>query len=105
MKFFKSAWGYEQTNIDFYVVLKETAKTVTLAEVTKDYKVIDTQNTEVKPDMENAKKVIETYNKDKKAVKAIRRTLKTCFAEPTVKIDGTKYASLYQGNKAVETLR
>lgn len=105
MKFYKAAWGYDQTNIDFYVVVKETAKTVTLVEVEKDYKALDTQNTEVTPNIESAEKAIEAYNNDKKSVKAIRRTIKTCFATPTVKIDGSKYASLYQGNKAVETLR
>ena len=29
-EFFVSQWGYEQTNVDFYKVLKRTAKTVTL---------------------------------------------------------------------------
>ena len=76
MKFFKSAWGFDQTNIDFYVVLKETAKTVTLAEVTKNYKVIDTQNTEVKPDMENEKKLLKHITKIKKLLKQLEEQLK-----------------------------
>lgn len=105
IKIYKSAWGYEQTNIDFYVVVKETTKTVTLAEIAKRYKDVDTQNTEVTPDIENAEEVVEAYNENKKSVKTIRRSVKSCFAEPTVKIDGIRYASLYQGNKAVETLR
>lgn len=35
-EFFYSSWGYEQTNIDFYKVLKRTAATVTLVAVEAD---------------------------------------------------------------------
>ena len=35
--FFVSSWGYDQTNITYYIVTKVTAKTVTLAEVYNRY--------------------------------------------------------------------
>ena len=31
--FFYSSWGYEQTNVNFYIVTKTTAATITLAKV------------------------------------------------------------------------
>lgn len=31
-----SSWGYDQTNIDFYIVLKVTPRTVTLRELNKE---------------------------------------------------------------------
>lgn len=105
VKIFKSAWGYDQTNIDFYVVVKETAKTVTLVEIGKEYNQVNYTTTEVKPDMVEAKKVIEAYNKDKKSVDAFRKTLKTCFATPTVKIDSIRYASEFTQDNATETIR
>lgn len=32
-----SAWGYEQTNVSYYIVVKATEKTVLLQEIGKDY--------------------------------------------------------------------
>lgn len=105
IKFFKSAWGYEQTNIDFYVVVKETARTVTLVKVDNTYNVIDGHATEVTPDMDDALKVIEMFNQDKKSVETFRRTFKKGPALPTVGIDNYKNATEWQGLKAVATTR
>lgn len=43
-EFFVSQWGYEQTNVDFYKVLKRTAKTVTLIRVNSRRKYLDWTN-------------------------------------------------------------
>lgn len=36
-----SAWGYEQTNVNYYIVVKATEKTVLLQEIGSDYSRAD----------------------------------------------------------------
>lgn len=43
-EYFVSQWGYEQTNVSFYKVLKRTAKTVTLIQVNSRRVYIDRVN-------------------------------------------------------------
>lgn len=43
-EYFVSQWGYEQTNVSFYKVLKRTAQTVTLIEVKSRRTYIDRMN-------------------------------------------------------------
>lgn len=43
-EFFVSQWGYEQTNVTFYKVLKRTAKTVTLIKVNSRREYLDWAN-------------------------------------------------------------
>ena len=43
-EYFVSQWGYEQTNVSFYKVLKRTAWTVTLIEVKQRRTYVDRMN-------------------------------------------------------------
>lgn len=79
---FYSMWGYEQTNVDFYEVVKVTAKFVTLREV-------NTVKTENKMFTGHAAPIPGSYRNDE----TIRRKVLDYGREPLVSI--TSYANAY----------
>lgn len=67
-----SSWGYDQTNVDFYVVIDATSKTVTVQELRSE--VIDGERVVPVPGSENGP--------------VMRRRIIRCSDRPSVKIDG-----------------
>jgi len=68
------SWGYEQTNVDFYIVLAATPKTITLQEIGSTEKATGSMTAKVMPD------------KTKRKGKPFRRTVITKWGGEFVKI-------------------
>lgn len=83
-EYFVSQWGYEQTNVSFYKVLKRTAKTVTLIEVKSRVTYIDAVNYLAVP-------INEVANQ----AKAFRRKIMDCYKNCDV-VSLNSYANAYQ---------
>ncbi|MGO1400976.1 MAG: hypothetical protein ACTHUY_01100 [Flaviflexus sp.] len=89
---FASSWGYDQTNVDFYRVIKASAKTVTLAKIGQGVQSVDSWASEC---------VIPV--KDQFEGEAFRRKINYSFGEPTVAINSYEYARLWDGKPAFQS--
>lgn len=108
---FVSSWGYDQTNIDFYKVIKMTDKTVWLQEVEKEYlKQTGWAHYEVKAT--NIPKIYtkfiynnEGYKVGEKEVEApiIRKKLGESYGKVYVRISSFEYAYVWNGQTKIET--
>ena len=83
-EYFVAQWGYEQTNVTFYKVLKRTAKTVTLIEVKSRVTYIDAVNYLAVP-------IDEIANK----AKAFRRKIMDCYKNCDA-VSLNSYANAYK---------
>jgi hypothetical protein len=85
-----SSWGYDQTNVDFYQVVKVTAKTVTVRKIGKETCELTGRFTgTVTP-------VIDSFDPRKAEM---RRTVRTWsgWANPSIKINDSEYAYPWNG--------
>jgi hypothetical protein len=85
-----SSWGYDQTNVDFYQVLKVTAKTVTVRKIYKETVELTGQFTgTVTP-------VVDMFARNSKEM---RRTVRfwSGNTNPSIKIDDGEYAYPWSG--------
>lgn len=80
-----SSWGYEQTNVDFYEVVKVTAKTVTLVPIER--------KVQLKGFMRYTAMPIPGSGKGK----AFRRRIIDCFGVPACRITNYAFARLWNG--------
>lgn len=103
-KILNSTWGYEQTNVDFYVIVKETAKTLWYVPVDKCSRP-NGYGYDVIPDMEQAQKITKDYQADPKSVDGILSGRKSFLTgNVSVKIKWTdSRASLWNGQAKFES--
>jgi hypothetical protein len=80
---FASSWGYDQTNVNFYRVVRCTAKTVTLQEVQNKY-------------VESGDMVGKVIPSDIPKGATFRRTVKY-YSAPSVAIEDFAHAYLWHG--------
>jgi hypothetical protein len=80
-----SSWGYEQTNVDFYEVVKVTAKTVTLVPIERKVQLKGFMRYEAMPIPGSGKG------------KAFRRRIIDCFDVPACRITSYAIARLWNG--------
>ena len=80
-----SSWGYEQTNVDFYEVVKVTAKTVTLIPIERKVQLKGFMRYEATPIPGSGKG------------KAFRRRIIDCFDVPACRITSYAIARLWNG--------
>ena len=80
-----SSWGYEQTNVDFYEVVKVTAKTVTLIPIERKVQLKGFMRYEATPIPGSGKG------------KAFRRRIIDCFDVPACGITSYAIARLWNG--------
>ncbi|WP_370791031.1 hypothetical protein [Bilophila wadsworthia] len=80
-----SSWGYEQTNVDFYEVVKVTAKTVTLIPIERKVQLKGFMRYEATPVPGSGKG------------KAFRRRIIDCFDVPACRITSYAIARLWNG--------
>lgn len=89
-----ASWGYDQTNVDFFKVVSRTPKTVTLVEIGSKMVKGDqgfTMTGEVVADPD----VIKS--------EPFRRKLNEWKGAPTVKVDSSRFARLWDGKPKHET--
>lgn len=103
-KYLDSTWGWEQTNVDFYVIVKETAKTLWYVPVDKCSKP-NRYGYDVAPDMEQGQKIIDAYQADPKSVDGILSGRKSFLTgNVSVKVKRTdSRASLWNGQVKFES--
>ena len=82
-RFFISQWGYEQTNIDFYKVVKATAKSVYVTKVKTIRKDIDSWNYEATPSDEHD----DIWVRCGREKEVMRKKLLTCTRDPAIDLD------------------
>ncbi|MEW6881436.1 hypothetical protein QEV13_08410 [Trueperella pyogenes] len=83
---FVSSWGWEQTNVDFYIVTKATAKMVTLLPIGKRvHETLTWASETVTPDPDNI------------LGDPIRRKIHTYAGHPSVSINQCEEASIWSG--------
>jgi hypothetical protein len=108
---FVSSWGYDQTNIDFYKVVKMTDKTVWLQEVEKEYvKQTGWAHYAVK-----ATDIVKKYNKfiyNNEGIKVgeteieapiIRKKIGDSYGRVYVRISSFEYAYIWSGREEHES--
>lgn len=103
-KILNSTWGYEQTNVDFYVIVKETAKTLWYVPVDKSSKP-NGYGYDVDPDMEQGQKIVDAYQADPKSVDGVlsgRKSFLTGSVSVKVKRTDSR-ASLWNGRTKFES--
>jgi hypothetical protein len=85
-----SSWGYDQTNVTFYQVLKVTPKTVTVREIRKEYQYGGDMTGTVLPVRDS----FPLHSKEK------RRTVTRSFdgSRPCLKMESYEFAYLWDGN-------
>jgi hypothetical protein len=84
-----SSWGYEQTNVDFYQVIKVSASQVTIKEIHSEH---------VSEDGFMTGKVMPLPNVFKEEEKEIRRKFRSYSKDNySVSVTSYKYASLWNG--------
>lgn len=91
-EFFVSQWGYEQTNVCFYKVLKRTAKTVTLIEVQSNREYLDAVNytaTPVDEPLRRATPIRRKLQKWSDRECAGIRSFETAFAWKGERVEGS----------------
>lgn len=103
-KYLDSVWGFEQTSVDFYVIVKETAKTLWYVPVNKNSKP-NGYGYDVAPDMEQGRKIVEDYQADPKSVDGVLSGRKSFLTgNVSVKVKRTdSRASLWNGKPKVES--
>lgn len=82
---FVSSWGYEQTNVDFYEVVKATAKTVTLISIERVLQEEGFMRYRAMPIPGSGKG------------KTFRRRIIDCFDVPMCRITDYEIARLWDG--------
>lgn len=100
-----SQWGYEQTNIDFYVVIRETKSNVWIVPISfGSHKSVGHDEYHVTANENEAQRVVEQYQKDPKSVQGVEmhRKLKK-FDELTCWINSFAVASEYHGEDVLQT--
>lgn len=103
-KYLDSVWGFEQTSVDFYVIVKETAKTLWYVPVDKNSKP-NGYGYDVIPDMEQGRKIVEDYQVDPKLVEGVlsgRKSFLTGSVSVKVKRTDSR-ATLWNGQAKVES--
>lgn len=103
-KYLDSTWGFEQTNVDFYVIVKETAKTLWYAPVDKSSKP-NGYGYDVVPDIDQGQKIVDAYQADPKSVDGVLSGRKSFLTgNVSVKVKRTdSRASLWNGKTKVES--
>lgn len=103
-KYLDSTWGWEQTNVDFYVIVKETAKTLWYVPVDKFSKP-NGYGYDVAPDMDQGQKIVDAYQADPKSIDGVlsgRKSFLTGSVSVKVKRTDSR-ASLWNGRTMVES--
>lgn len=103
-KYLDSVWGFEQTNVDFYVIVKETAKTLWYVPVNTCSKA-NGYGYDTVPDMKQGRKIVEDYQADPKSVDGVlsgRKSFLTGSVSVKVKRTDSR-ASLWDGQAKVES--
>ena len=103
-KYLDSVWGFEQTSVDFYVIVKETAKTLWYVPIDKCSRP-NGYGYDVIPDMEQAQRIVKDYQADPKSVDGILSGRKSFLTgNVSVKVKRTdSRASLWDGQAKVES--
>lgn len=103
-KYLDSTWGWEQTSVDFYVIVKETAKTLWYVPVDKCSKP-NGYGYDVAPDMNQGQKIVDDYQADPKSVDGILSGRKSFLTgNVSVKVKRTdSRASLWNGQAKFES--
>jgi hypothetical protein len=108
---FVSSWGYDQTNIDFYKVVKMTEKTVWIQEVEKEY----VEQTGWAHFTVKATDVVKKYTKfiyNNEGVKVgeteieapiIRKKIGGSYDRVYVRISSFEYANIWDGKEKHES--
>lgn len=103
-KYLDSVWGFEQTSVDFYVIVKETAKTLWYVPVDKSSKP-NGYGYDVAPDVEQGQKIVDDYQADPKSVDGVlsgRKSFLTGSVSVKVKRTDSR-ASLWNGQAKFES--
>lgn len=103
-KYLDSTWGFEQTSVDFYVIVKETAKTLWYVPVDKCSKA-NGYGYDVAPDMDQGQKIVDAYQADPKSVDGVlsgRKSFLTGNVGVKVKRTDSR-ASLWNGQTKFES--
>jgi len=80
-----SSWGYDQTNVSFYKVIKTTKKTVTVVGIAKNHEQSEgysSMSSHVTPDLDNV---------------GTKETRYYLAGSDSIKINSSEYASLWNG--------
>lgn len=103
-KYLNSTWGWEQTNVDFYVIVKETAKTLWYVPVNTCSKA-NGYGYDTIPDMEQGQKIVDLYQTDPKSVDGVLSGRKSFLTgNVSVKVKRTdSRASLWNGKRRFES--
>ena len=103
-KYLDSTWGWEQTNVDFYVIVKETAKTLWYVPVDTCSKA-NGYGYDTVPDINQGQKIVDDYQNDPKSVDDVLFGRKSFLTgNVSVKIKQTdSRASLWNGKPKVES--
>lgn len=101
-----SQWGYDQTNITYYLVIGTTAKTVRLREMRNTaVEVTGYLSERVVPSDEPM--TVTEWNAQTgertQVIRELRRTIKTDGSEPYVKISDYEYAYPWSGHAKTAT--
>jgi hypothetical protein len=91
---FYSSWGYDQTNVDFYQVIKRTATTVTVAEIRS--KIVGGQGGP-------SEKVMPMVGSFDARGKKGRKKLKEYDGTPYVQMSSYEHAYLWDGKPQSQT--
>ena len=94
-----SSWGYDQTNVDFYQVIKTTKTMVTLQQIEGTVVSSSDHRNKVMPVLN---KPLAYWNNEPE--KPVRRKINSCRdGEIYVKISSCQYARLWNGQPKYET--
>lgn len=103
-KILDSEWGYNRTVVDYYVIVRETEKTLWFVKIAK--KSVDVgYGWNVVPNMEDAKHIVKKYNKNSKSLNVIRARKLTKTKRMAVNVSRTNsIAEIWNGQPRLETL-
>jgi hypothetical protein len=89
-----SSWGYDQTNIDFYEVMKATAKTVTVRQIESSKKRSGFMSGTATP-------IQGAYVERRGEIKELRRKVNNFWNREFISITDYASAYLYEGKPLV----
>lgn len=97
-KYLDSVWGYDQTNVDFYVIVKETTKTLWYVPVNTRSTMQD-HNYLTLPDTNQGQKLVQQYQADPKSINNVKSSRKSYLTGTvSVKLQHTQqHATLWNG--------
>ena len=104
-KIMVSEWGYDQTNIDFYVVVRETKASVWIAPIAfGSYESVGYDEHNVTASKKQAQQIVEQYQKDSKSVQGVEmhRKMKNSD-ELACWVSSFAIATEYHGEELLET--